>query len=55
MQESIGRRQVDFERLREKVLINATGDAERALFSDQSITPALGQIGGLSSGAAPSI
>ncbi|MGB6307699.1 MAG: FAD-dependent oxidoreductase, partial [Steroidobacteraceae bacterium] len=34
----------DFARLREKVLINATGYGARALFGDESITPVRGQL-----------
>jgi len=34
----------DFARVRERVLINATGYGARALFNDQSITPVRGQL-----------
>lgn len=34
----------DFERLRQRTLINATGYGARALFNDQSITPVRGQL-----------
>jgi FAD dependent oxidoreductase len=34
----------DFERLREKVLINATGYGARALFGDESLIPVRGQL-----------
>jgi glycine/D-amino acid oxidase-like deaminating enzyme len=34
----------DFEKLREKTLINATGYGARALFNDQSLTPVRGQL-----------
>jgi hypothetical protein len=34
----------DFAKLREKVLINATGYGSRALFGDESITPVRGQL-----------
>ena len=34
----------DIEKLREKVVINATGYGARALFGDESITPVRGQI-----------
>jgi glycine/D-amino acid oxidase-like deaminating enzyme len=34
----------DFARLREKVLINATGYGSRALFGDESIVPVRGQL-----------
>jgi glycine/D-amino acid oxidase-like deaminating enzyme len=34
----------DFDRLREKVLINATGYGARALFGDESIVPVRGQL-----------
>jgi D-amino-acid oxidase len=34
----------DFARLRERILINATGYGARALFNDQSVTPVRGQL-----------